>query len=972
MNENAQKMTGFFKKAVAAQSNLKIDFKKDESNKYVTILKQDFIAGKLNAETSNKVFQKLNENDNDKINIIICPKVIKTKFDNQSKINNIDELTGLYFIPAILYKNGKLKFDRENNKLPWFPREFLQPIIEADLAIGESNVADEFLSQNINKIDCIQTWSDYSSFFKEYFEYVNGSDFKENKILAADEVYELEDEVYLFADNMVNATYSIKELYNDIIKSGESLPLYENFLSQETAKTSKLVENELSQMKDHCGQMGAEFPLSKSQREAVNHVNSMKKGEILAVNGPPGTGKTTLLQSIVADLFVKSALKKEKAPLIVATSTNNQAVTNIISSFKSLKTTSDKNFEERWICGVDSFATYFPSNKKIEMAEKKNYQYTNIKGEYFVEAVDNSKNIKKSKDKFLDNFNEFFDYDFNNLQSCQNRLHKELKILNKNKNRLLTLVNKIKDYVSGLNCVKEDNIIKALKQLDIKISKERKKSDDILNRSKEWERFYKNLPFIYKLLKFIPYFKRKIKTKFGFFIKEKEINFLNTEMNLDQILEKYNLFYQKSLKQISNFKEKKDKLMTYKKEYDKILEKLLEHNVDLTDKKEIYDLDLDKINALIDQTSRYMEFWLAVHYYEARWLSGEDELTENQKSRTYENILDKFYNRLAFISPCLVMTFYKLPFQFKAYIDPHYRHMFNKIDLLIVDEAGQVSPEIAAPSFALAKKALVVGDVHQLQPVWNINRVLDKTFALTSKAIENENNYNKLVKFGLNTSSSSVMLAASKSCMYKKYGMDGLFLTEHRRCFDEIISYCNELVYNGNLEPMRGSGKKNKNLTSIDWPHMGHKQIKSQSSYKVGTSRVNYKEAEKIVKWINKNYDLIKEIYPEENEEDLIGIISPFRAQTNLIKKRLKKLNLAKIETGTVHTFQGAERKIILLSTVYGSQEKSSFIDSNKNLMNVAVSRSKDYFFVFGEINCLSDSKNSASGLLKSYLKPIN
>jgi len=969
MNENAQKMTCFFKKAVAAQSNLKIDFK---NAKYRTILKSDFLKGKLNPKSTKKIFKKLTKNKSNQINVIICPKVLKTKFDNQAKTNNRDELTGLYFIPAILNKDGQLKFDQENKKIPWIPREFLQPIIEVDLAIGKSESADEFLSQNVNKIDRIQTWSDYSSFFKKFFEYVNGSEFKGNKILAAEEVYELEDEVYLFVDNTINATYSIKELYNDIIKRDESLLLYENFLSQETAKTGKLVENELSQMKDHCGQMGGEFPLSKSQREAVNHVNSMKKGEILAVNGPPGTGKTTLLQSIVADLFVKRALKKEKAPLIVATSTNNQAVTNIISSFKSLETTSDTSFEQRWVCGVDSFATYFPSNTKIEMAEKKNYQYTNIKGEYFVEAVDNSKNIKKSKNKFLDNFNNFFDCNKNNLQSCQNRLHKELRTLNRNKNKLLSLVAAIRNYLSEVKCVKESNINDALENLNRKIAKERKNSDHILNRSQEWEIIYENLPLLYKLLKFIPYFKRKIKTKFGFFIKEKEINFLNTEMTLDQILEKYNLFYQEILKQISNFKEKKDKLMTYKKEYDEILEKLLEHNVELTDKEGIYDLDLDNINALIDQTTRYMEFWLAVHYYEARWLRGEDELSENQKGCTYENVLDKFYNRLAFISPCLVMTFYKLPSQFKAYIDPHYRHMFNKIDLLIVDEAGQVSPEIAAPSFALAKKALVVGDVHQLQPVWSINRVLDKTFALTSKAIENENDYDKLVKFGLNTSSSSMMLAASRSCIYKKYGMDGLFLTEHRRCFDEIISYCNELVYNGNLEPMRGSGKKNENLTLIDWPHMGHKQIGSQASAKLGTSRANKKEAEAIVNWINNNYDLIKKLYPQENEEDLIGIVSPFRAQTNLIEKQLKKMNLTQIETGTVHTFQGAERKIIIFSTVYGSQEKSSFIDSNKNLMNVAVSRSKDYFFVFGEINCLSDSKNSASGLLKNYLKPIN
>ena len=38
------------------------------------------------------------------------------------------------------------------------------------------------------------------------------------------------------------------------------------------------------------------------------------------------------------------------------------------------------------------------------------------------------------------------------------------------------------------------------------------------------------------------------------------------------------------------------------------------------------------------------------------------------------------------------------------------RYMLDFIDLLIVDEAGQVLPEMAAPSFALAKWALVIGD----------------------------------------------------------------------------------------------------------------------------------------------------------------------------------------------------------------------------------------------------------------------
>ena len=58
--------------------------------------------------------------------------------------------------------------------------------------------------------------------------------------------------------------------------------------------------------------------MSPSQREAMNHFGEIKEGNLLAVSGPPGTGKTTFLQSVVADMYVKSALKRERAPIIVA------------------------------------------------------------------------------------------------------------------------------------------------------------------------------------------------------------------------------------------------------------------------------------------------------------------------------------------------------------------------------------------------------------------------------------------------------------------------------------------------------------------------------------------------------------------------------------------------------------------------------------------------------------------------------
>ena len=67
------------------------------------------------------------------------------------------------------------------------------------------------------------------------------------------------------------------------------------------------------------------------------------------------------------------------------------------------------------------------------------------------------------------------------------------------------------------------------------------------------------------------------------------------------------------------------------------------------------------------------------------------------------------YQRLAMVAPCMVMTCYMLPKQFWAYDgnEKQNYYMYNYADLLIVDEAGQISPEIGMPAFAFAKKAIV-------------------------------------------------------------------------------------------------------------------------------------------------------------------------------------------------------------------------------------------------------------------------
>ena len=101
--------------------------------------------------------------------------------------------------------------------------------------------------------------------------------------------------------------------------------------------------------------MSGEFPLSVSQRETLAMYTEPDSSDIFAVNGPPGTGKTTFLQTVIANRIVHTVLNHPEDPdIIVASSANNQAITNILKDFKIEQPTEDKPVDPlslRWLPG---------------------------------------------------------------------------------------------------------------------------------------------------------------------------------------------------------------------------------------------------------------------------------------------------------------------------------------------------------------------------------------------------------------------------------------------------------------------------------------------------------------------------------------------------------------------------------------------------------------------------------------------
>jgi len=291
-------------------------------------------------------------------------------------------------------------------------------------------------------------------------------------------------------------------------------------------------------------------------------------------------------------------------------------------------------------------------------------------------------------------------------------------------------------------------------------------------------------------------------------------------------------------------------------------------------------------------------------------------------------------------------------------------YLINEIDLLIIDEAGQVAPEVAGASFALAKKALVIGDIHQIEPIRSLTDSVDMGNLMQNKLLKDKTFYEALNKTGATVTRGSVMKIAQRVSRYhyQKKVEPGMFLREHHRCYDEIISFCNDLCYQGLLIPKRG------NAPDMLFPPMAYLHIDGRAEVSETGSRTNLLEAKQIALWLKENRALIKEKYKgaEKNRlEDLVGIVTPFKAQQELIKKECKnqKIDTDAMTIGTVHSLQGAERPIIIFSAVYSRHSDGGFIDMSPSMLNVAVSRAKDSFIVFGDMDVISGA---------SYGKPRN
>lgn len=737
-----------------------------------------------------------------------------------------------------------------------------------------------------------------------------------------------------------------------------------------------------------------EFALSFMQQVAVNLTIGYDKSNMRSVNGPPGTGKTTLLKDIFAELVVKQAhdiclLKSKyikgneytlyygKASIgeltdkiaennIVVASSNNGAVQNIVNELP-LKEGIDDN-----ILPELEKADYFKDIANTDMKEERFWGTFSLEGG----KAENMTNILnkigcivkylneeyKSDSEIYDKFKKQYDYvsdlrsDARNLQKKyaeyknakqnidDNTSEKEEAERAKIESEKLEYEKAVEknradmDEVTGkLGSIRAQRADLANSIANQKMSVELKRGqkggflDRLFNSNKNKTVENEVNDLLNRLQKLIDEDEILRKT---------EIELQNRSNRLKRDIDAYKHRLDEDIVKYESLKQQSEK---QKAKYNSIIE-AFESDKGVFDRVLDFEKDYDSLqmsNPWFDKNYRIEQSKLFVSALQVR----KEFLYENRKNINaavniwkYQNnyveknkkLINIAWNWMNLCIPVISSTFASFSRMLKNIDENVLGHTF-------VDEAGQALPQAAVGAVFRSKNIMVVGDPFQIKPVLTLDEGI---LALLSKIYNVSELY-----LSESASVQTLVDAVSRYGFYTSKDMDesswiGIPLWVHRRCRYPMFTISNAISYNNLMvQGKEGYGK-------TGWYDIAgkavNKYVDEQGDFLL----------KKIKSMIEKDPKII-----DKNESDTVYIISPFKNVAYKLGIKLNEIGFTRKEKGkvtnigTIHTFQGKEAPIVfmVLGADTNSKGAATWAVNEANMMNVAATRAKKEFYIIGD-----------------------
>lgn len=279
----------------------------------------------------------------------------------------------------------------------------------------------------------------------------------------------------------------------------------------------------------------------------------------------------------------------------------------------------------------------------------------------------------------------------------------------------------------------------------------------------------------------------------------------------------------------------------------------------------------------------------------------------------------------------------------------------HEFDVLVVDEASMANiPQLLVAASHAKKRIVIAGDPMQLPPI----------------SVAEEPEARAFMELDIFSLVSGAKTSSALFEWHDQHPEKTYFFDQQYRMRDRLAKVISSVFYDGRLRTNASDSNVHSEHTDgalhIESPPATIINTESRDPFVIqeegarGFRPVNPVHADAVSQTILKI--LQKGWTPHD-----IGVIVPFRHVANQLMKRWSEEGLGDVEVGTIHTFQGREKPIILFDTVMSGDRSSSKgerhytvrpLDETKNenplhvqrLLNVACSRAKEELLIFADM----------------------
>ena len=282
-------------------------------------------------------------------------------------------------------------------------------------------------------------------------------------------------------------------------------------------------------------------------------------------------------------------------------------------------------------------------------------------------------------------------------------------------------------------------------------------------------------------------------------------------------------------------------------------------------------------------------------------------------------------------------------------------------DLVIIDEASQMTPETAISALMRSKQVLISGDTNQLPPTNfyqgindNIDDEEDEDLAVDEESI----------------------LEIANAMLYPKHRLQWHYRSKH----EELIAFSNHYVYDNDLVifPTPHSERKNMGVRLVRTDGVFNKKINPGEAQIMVEQVVEFmkEQPRRSLGVVVMNRDQMEQIYSMINRKaDEVPEVAKYMDYWSSVDEGLQRFFVKNLEN-----VQGDERDVIFIGTVYGKNPEGKFYHqfgpighaNGKRRLNVLFSRAKEEIVTFSSIPMdlfNPNPNNEGANMLKLWLQ---